>query len=395
MIKYDFDKLIDRTNTNSMKYDFMEIFLNIKDKDLLPMWVADMDFECPKPVVEAIIKRAAHPIYGYSERYDSYFESVINWMKSRHNWIIKKDWILFTPGIVPAINWLIRTFAVPGDKVIIQPPVYYPFLNAILNNGCRPLFNPLKYENGKYTMDFKDLEEKVQDSRAKILILCSPHNPVGRVWEKEELSKLGEICIKNKVLIISDEIHSDLIYKNHKHTTFASISEEFAMNSITCTAPSKTFNTAGLQASNIIIQNDNLRKLFSNTLECNPILPNPFGIAATEAAYNNGVEWLEQLLLYLEENVNYTEKYIKENLPEINMIRPEGTYLVWLDFRKLGFDEKELEGLMIHKAKLVLDEGYVFGIGGSGFERINIACPRSVVEKALNRITDLVRSLKK
>jgi len=262
---------------------------------------------------------------------------------------------------VPALNLLVRTFSFPGDKVIIQNPVYYPFDAAILNNGRHIQYNPLKYENDRYTMDYKDLEEKAKDPRVKLLILCSPHNPIGRVWTKEELTKLGEICINNDIIIISDEIHLDLILKGYKHTPFASISEKFAQHSVTCTAPSKTFNLAGLQTSNIIIPNERLRTYFSQTLESNAIMmPNSFGIVALRTAYNEGEEWLEQLLEYLNKNVDFIEEFIKEKMPEIKFIKPEGTYLAWLDFTALGKDEKELEIIMHKKAKVALDEGYVF-----------------------------------
>jgi len=392
-MKYNFDKIVDRKGTNSIKWssDWLEKMFGASD--LLSMWVADMDFECPKSVVDALIKRAKHGIYGYSEREDSYFQSIIDWNKRRNNWELKKEWILFTPGVVPALNLLVRTFSFLGDKVIIQNPVYYPFDSAILNNGRHIQYNPLKYENSRYTMDYKDLEEKAKDPRAKLLILCSPHNPVGRVWTKEELTKLGEICIKNNIIVISDEIHSDLILKGHKHTPIASISKEFAQHSVTCTAPSKTFNLAGLQTSNIIIPNEHLRTYFSQTLENNAIMmPNAFGIVALRTAYNEGEEWLEQLLEYLNKNVCFIEEFIKEKMPEVKFIRPEGTYLAWLDFAALGKDEKELEIIMHKKAKIALDEGYVFGKGGERFERINFACPQSILEKALNRIEKAIHN---
>jgi len=384
-MKYNFDEVIDRKNTNSIKFDWLE--KNFGSSDMLPMWIADMDFKCPKPIVDALIKRAKHGIYGYSERGDSYFQSIIDWNKRRNNWELKKEWILFTPGVVPALNLLVRTFSFPGDKVIVQNPVYYPFDAAILNNGRRVQYNLLKYENNRYIMNYKDLEEKAKDPRVKLLVLCSPHNPIGRVWTKEELTKLGEICIENNIIVISDEIHSDLILKGYKHTPFASISEKFAQHSVTCTAPSKTFNLAGLQTSNIIIPNEHLRTYFSQTLESNAIMkPNAFGIVALKTAYNEGEEWLEQLLEYLNKNVCFIEEFIKEKMPEVKFIRPEGTYLAWLNFTALGKDEKELETIMHKKAKIALDEGYVFGKGGERFERINFACPRSILEEALNRI---------
>jgi cystathionine beta-lyase len=386
-MQYDFDKVIHRQNTNSYKWDQGE-------KDVLPMWVADMDFEVPLPVKEAIVKKAEHGIYGYSLPQDSYFEAIINWEKKRQGWTIKKDWISFSPGIVPGINMLVRTLAQPGDKVIVQTPVYYPFFGAIINNGCRIEKNSLTLENKKYSMDFEDLEQKAKDPRATLLILSSPHNPVGRVWTKEELTRLGNICQDNDVMVIADEIHSDLIYKGNKHTPFASICEKFEQNSITCIAPSKTFNMAGLQTSAIIIPDDKIRKLFSNILDSNSLKSqNIFGITALEAAYTHGEEWLEQLIVYLGENLDFLNGFIKEKLPMIDVIKPQGTYLVWLDFRKLGLNKTVLEDLMLKKAKIWLDEGYIFGEEGEGFERINIACPRSILEKGLQRIERAIKSL--
>lgn len=390
-MKYDFDKIINRDNTNSMKWNFnKELF---GSEDVLPMWVADMDFSVPPAIVDAIKKRAEHGIFGYSGPDDEYYNSVIGWMKKRHNWNIEKDWFAFTPGVVPGIYWFIRAFTHPGDKVILQPPVYYPFYSAIKLNGCEVVLNPLKFENDRYLMDFDDLESKF-DSRVKLLILCSPHNPIGRVWGKEELMRLGEICIKHGVIVISDEIHEDLVYKEYKHIPFASISDEFAQNSVTCTAPSKTFNLAGLQTSNFIVPNSKIRTEFKNMLENNAIMfPNTFGIVALQAAYEHGEEWLDELLDYLHGNLDFLLRYIKENIPKIKVINPEGTYLVWLDCRELGMDPIALKNFMLEKAKVALDDGYVFGQGGEGFERLNIACPRSLLEEGLNRIAKAVNSI--
>ncbi|QZY55904.1 MalY/PatB family protein [Crassaminicella profunda] len=381
------NEIIDRKGTNSMKWDKAFLKKQFGRGDLLPLWVADMDFKCPQSVIHAIIKRAEHGIFGYSFRDDSYDEAVVSWNKKRHNWEIHKDWIVFTPGVVPALNYLIQAFCLPGDKVIIQDPVYYPFRKAIIDNGCQVVYNSLKMENGYYRMDFDDLEEKVKDSSVKFLILCSPHNPVGRVWEKEELVRLGKICIKNNVMIVADEIHSDLILKGHKHIPFASISEEFAQNSIICTAPSKTFNLAGLQMSNIIIANEKLRTCFKKVLTRNHVeLSNTFGIVALTAAYKEGEEWLEDVLDYLGSNVDFIEQFVKEKMPQVKFIRPQGTYLGWLDFRDMTKNKKELEDIFINKAKVALDAGYWFGKDGEGFARINFACPQKTLEEALNRI---------
>ena len=392
-MKYNFDEIIDRKGTNSAKWSKELLEQRFGDGELLPLWIADMDFKCPKPVVDALVERAKHGIYGYSERTSPYYQSIINWNKRRNNWEIKKEWILFTPGIVSALNLLVQTFSFPGDKVIIQNPVYHPFNAAILNNGRHIQYNPLKHENGRYTMDYKDLEEKAKDPRVKIFILCSPHNPVGRVWTKEELTKLGEICIKNNIIVISDEIHSDLILKGYRYTPFATISEEFAQHSVTCTAPSKTFNLAGLQTSSIIIPNERLRADFSQPLESNHITnPNAFGIVALRTAYNEGEEWLEQVLEYLNKNACFIEKFVEEKMPEVKYTKPEGTYLAWLDFTAIGKDEKELEIIMQKKAKVALDGGYIFGKGGERFERINFACPQSILEKALDRIEKAIHN---
>ena len=386
-MKYNFDNVINRRNTNSSKWDGA-------DADLLPMWVADMDFEVPPPIKDAIVKRAEHGIFGYSLPPESYYEAIINWEKRRHGWAVDKQWIAFSPGIVPAVHMLVRALAQPGDKVIVQTPVYYPFFNAIINNGCQIEKNPLQLQNKKYTMDFDDLERKVKGPRAKFLILCSPHNPVGRVWNREELVRLGELCVANDVTVISDEIHCDLIFKGHKHLPFAALDKRFAKNSVTCIAPSKTFNLAGLQTSAVIIPNAKLRGRFSNVLVSDGLRsPNPFGITALEAAYNHGEPWLEQLMDYLSDNVDFLIRFVEERLPMVEVIKPEGTYLVWMDFRKLGLDPDTLEDLMLKKARVWLDEGYIFGRGGEGFERINVACPRSLLKQGLQRIERAVNSL--
>jgi len=358
------------------------------------MWVADMDFKVPEPVIEAVKQRAEHGIFGYTARNDSYYEAITGWMERRHNWKVDKDWICHAPGVVPALGMIVRTFTKPGDKIIIQPPVYYPFTNVVEKNERIIVPNPLKYENGKYVMDFEDLENKI-DPDVKMIIISSPHNPVGRVWTKEELAQLGEICLKNNILVVSDEIHFDLILKGHTHTPFAAISEEFAQNSIVCTAPSKTFNLAGLQTSNIIIPNKTLRDQFTNTIESLFIgMTNTFGLVATESAYRYGDEWLDQLLEYLQQNVEFLTEYINQHIPELKVVPLEGTYLVWIDCRELGLDAKELEHLMQKEAKVALDEGYIFGKSGEGFTRINIACPQSTLEEGLRRIEKAVKSIR-
>ncbi|MFX0014984.1 MAG: MalY/PatB family protein [Promethearchaeota archaeon] len=391
MAKFDisiFDEVIDRSNTGSIKWDPFYLKMIFGKEDLLPLWVADMDFRAPQPVIDALVERAKHGIFGYTGPDPSrYYKSVINWFKRRHNWFLDKDWFIFSPGIVQACTYLIQRFSQPGDKIIIQNPVYYPFADIIKNNGRRIVSNQLDLIDGHYQMNFEDLEAKAKDPRLKALILCSPHNPVGRVWLKDELNRLGDICLENNILVFSDEIHCDLIFPNNKHTVFASISEEFAQYSITCTAGSKTFNLAGFQHSNVIIPNKNLRKIFKIQMENNALTtPNVFGALALQVAYDEGEEWLESLIQVLKRNLDFLKSFIKENLPQISVIEPEGTYLVWLDFRELGLEHKELEKKMLEEAKLALDSGYKFGVGGEGFERINIACPISILRESLERI---------
>ncbi|GAA0739993.1 MalY/PatB family protein [Clostridium oceanicum] len=391
-MKYNFNKLVNRDNTFSVKWNFNKELLGYED--VIPMWIADMDFETVPEVKEALINRCSHGIYGYSKNTESYHEAVIEWMKKRHGFIIKKEWLTESPGVVTAVNTIIRTFSRPGDKVVVQRPVYYPFFKAIENNGCHIVNNPLKFNGVKYSMDFEDLDKKLKDSRVKIMVLCSPHNPVGRVWQKQELEKLGKLCLKHNVLVISDEIHSDLIYKEYKHIPFASICKEFADISITCTAPSKTFNLAGLQTSNIIIPNEKLRTAYNLTMENTGINRlNLFGYIACETAYRKGEEWVSQLIDYLEGNKEFLKQYVKTNIPKLKVIEPEGTYLIWIDCRELGMTKSELKVFMLEKAGVAFDEGYIFGKEGEGFERINIACQRSILEKALKRIKKAIDTI--
>mgnify|MGYP000459828074 FL=1 len=393
-MKYNFDEVIDRTDYHSEKWDELKTKFGDIPNDVLPMWVADMEFRSPQPVIEAIKKAAEHGIYGYTSRPDSYYQVIIDWMERRHNWKVKKDWLAFSPGVVPALSFIIRAFTQPGDKVIVQQPVYYPFFRVIENNGCHVVNNPLKLSNKKYFMDYQDLEKKVDDPRVKLLILCSPHNPVGRVWQKEELIILGEICLEHNIIVVSDEIHADILFEGYKHLPFASISPAFSHHSITCTAPSKTFNLAGLQTSTIIIPNKKYYKIYNNALDSLALDENNvFGLVALEAAYRYGEDWLEQLLSYLNENLKFLMKYFKERIPRIKVIKPEGTYLIWLDCRQLGLSAKDLNNFMLKKAGVALDDGDWFGTEGEGFMRINIACPRSVLEEGLKRIERAVNSL--
>ncbi|ASN05794.1 MalY/PatB family protein [Virgibacillus necropolis] len=389
-MRYDFDQAINRYNTNSVKWDKTEKLFG--DKDILPMWIADMDFACPKPVVDAIKARADHGIFGYTARSQDYFGVFIDWVERRHNWSVEKRWIRCTPGIMTALSIAIQSFTDEMDKIIIQTPVYTPFTEVIEKNNRELVLNPLNLENERYEMDYEGLEKMVADTDVKMLILCNPHNPVGRVWSKEELMKLGEICMDNDVLVVSDEAHMDIVYKGSTHTPFASISGKFADNSITCTAPSKTFNLAGVQMANNIIPNKELRNKFTKMIDRLYLgLSNTFGITAVENAYKYGEEWFDQFVDYLEGNLNLLTEFIETNMKEIKVIPPEGTYLVWLDCRELGMDGKALEDFMRKKAKIAFDEGYTFGVGGEGFTRVNIACSRHVLKDGLRRIERAVK----
>ncbi|AXN38205.1 cystathionine beta-lyase [Peribacillus butanolivorans] len=390
-MKYNFDQEICRLGTACEKWDDLENHFGVKD--VIPMWVADMDFQSPQPIIEALKQRVEHGVYGYTLRPDSYMESIVGWLKRRHRWSIEKEWITHSPGVIPALSLAIQSFTQAGDKIIIQPPVYHHFARVIQANGREIVNNPLKLENGHYSIDFEDLEAKI-DSTVKMLILCSPHNPIGRVWSKEELTRLGQICMKHNILVVADEIHSDFVYKTHTHIPFASISEEFASHSLTCIAPSKTFNLMGVQTSSIIIPNQQLRDRYDRELNTLSIgSPNIFGVVALEAAYRHGEEWLDQLLEYLQENLEFTLSYFSKNIPQIKVIQPEGTYLVWLDCRELGFSVEEMDQFMLQEARVAMNEGHIFGMEGEGFMRLNIACPRSMLKNALGGIEKAVSSL--
>ncbi len=388
-MKYNFDEFVNRESTASVKYDLRkEIF---EKEDVIPMWVADMDFKTPDFIIKAIKKRLNHEVFGYSIRPKSYYQSIIDWVKRRHNWEIKKEWISFSPGIVPAINMAVLAYTYPGDKIIIQPPVYHPFFYAIKNNDRELVENPLNLRNGRYFINFQDLEYKLKD--AKMLILSNPHNPGGSVWTKEELEKLGELCVKNNVLVMSDEIHADLVYKNYAYTPLASISNEIANYTVTFIAPSKTFNMAALATSSVISSNKELKEKYDKVLDAIHIgMGNVFGTVASEAAYTHGDEWLDQLMEYLEKNLNLVEDYTKAKIPQIKMIRPEGTYLVWLDCSDLDLKGKDLKNFMIEDAGLGFNDGRMFGTGGEGFMRMNIACPKQIVLDALIRLEKAINN---
>ncbi|OIK12979.1 cystathionine beta-lyase [Bacillus sp. MUM 116] len=390
-MKYNFDQEINRMKTACEKWDDLETRFGVND--VLPMWVADMDFKAPPAVIETLKERVEHGIYGYTYRPDSYFEAIVDWVSRRHQWSIQKEWITHSPGVIPALAFLLRSLTQPGDKIIVQSPVYHHFFRVIESQGRTVVNNPLSYEDGRYTMDFADLEAQI-DSSVKMLILCSPHNPVGRVWTREELTLLGEICLKHNILIVSDEIHFDLVYNEYKHVPIASISEALAKQTITCFSPSKTFNIWGVQTSVVIIPNCDLRERYNREINSMAIgWATPFGIAALESAYRFGEEWLDQLIDYLKGNVDFVESYLQNNIPQIKLVKPEGTYLLWLDFRELGFCMEELDQFMLQKARLALNEGHIFGQGGEGFMRMNIACPRTTLEKALLQLERAVKQL--
>lgn len=385
----DFDTVPNRRGTNCFKYDFArEMGM---PEDVLPLWVADMDFPTAPAVLERLHALAEHGIFGYTGVKDAYFSAVHNWYAQRFGWETQRSWLVTTPGVVFAIAIAIRAFTQKGDAILIQQPVYYPFANKVTENDRQLVVNPLVLKNGRYEMDFADMERKIVDYHVKMLLLCSPHNPVGRVWTKEELLRVGEICQKHGVLVVSDEIHADFTYAGHTHRVFASVKSEFADFTITCTAPSKTFNLAGLQNSNIFIPNRQLRHAYKKELSaCGCGGTNCMGMAACQAAYEAGADWLEQLKQYLAGNLAYIRQFLREKLPDIALIKPDGTYLVWLDLRKLGLTEQQQRQLIVQDAKLWLDTGTLFGQGGEGFERINIACPRTTIEQAMQRLEHAV-----
>ena len=388
--KINFNIVVNRKNTNCLKYDFA--VRRGRPENVLPLWVADMDFKVAPEITQAIEKRVAHGIFGYSEVKEEYFEAVSAWMEQKHGWHVKEDWLVKTPGVVFALAMAVQAFTEPGDAVIIQQPVYYPFSEVIADNGRRIVDNTLELkEDGKYHINFEDFEQKVKENHVKLFLLCSPHNPVGRVWTKEELKKIAAICRKYDVIVVSDEIHEDFVF-NGKHQVFADLSEDAKNRTITCTAPSKTFNLAGLQVSNIWIANPKLREKFKKQIAAAGYSQlNTLGLTACEAAYRYGGEWHAELLGYLKSNLNFLREFLQTRLPEVKLIEPEGTYLVWLDFGSLGLTEEQREELLTKKAGIWLDSGAIFGAAGKGFERINIACPRSILKDALERIERAVR----
>src|SRR5574344_354144 len=388
-MKYNFDEVIPRQNTGSLKYDInLQIF---GSDDLLPMWVADMDFKTPDFVVNALKKRLEHPILGYFYHTDGFYQSIVNWMWKRHQWKIEKEWITFAPGIVSGLAFLIQTFTNNGDKIIVQPPVYHPFFAVIEKQGRQIVRNPLMLIEGSYQINFSDLEEKLREG-AKMMIISNPHNPVGRCWKLAELKEMAELCLAYNCLLVSVAIHSDLIMRGFKHLPVANISPEIAHHTITCMAPSKTFNIAGLATSEIIISNPELRQQFQQKMnDAVHILGNVFGDIALETAYTYGEDWLEQLIDYLMDNVKYCQEFIQSNLPKLRTFDHEATYLLWVDFRNLGLSHEELCHILVHKAKLGFNDGLIFGEEGRNFMRINLAYPRSVIKESMNRLQNALK----
>ena len=391
-MKYDFETLIPRKNMGSRKWNVMAQHNPNAAEDVIPLSVADMEFRNPPELAQGLKDYIDRSILGYTLPNDAFYQSVARWMKNRHQWDIKPEWLVQAPGVVNALFGIVKTFTEPGDGIIIMQPVYYPFSAAITQNGRELVNNALIYEDYAYRIDFDDLEKKAKDPKNKMLILCSPHNPIGRVWTREELEKVGRICIDNNVLVVSDEIHFDFILTGHKHTVFANISEEFAQHCIICTAPSKTFNIAGLKISNIVIPNDHLRK---QLLEKNQrdFASNALGIQACRICYDDCGAWKDEMLCMIEYNYQQVKKFVEEKLPQIKVIELQGTYLLWLDCTALGLSDEEMEKLTLG-ADLYLDEGYLFGPGGSGFERINLACPTRYLMAAMERFQKAISALK-
>lgn len=381
----NFDEIIDRRNTSCLKHDFA--VERGYPADILPFWVADMDFRAPAPVIDALKARAEHGIFGYTQVKDDYFAVLQNWFRTRHDWTVERRELILTPGVVFAIATAIRAFTKKGDAVLIQQPVYYPFANMIRQNERVIVDNPLRLIEGRYEIDFADFEQKIIEHRVKLFILCSPHNPVGRVWTRAELEQIAAVCLRHNVIVVADEIHEEFVRPGFRHIPFASLSEEAAATTITCTSPSKTFNLAGLQISNIFIRNAQLRRRFKEELSRTGYdEPNTLGLTGAKAAYEHGAEWLTQLLAYIEENYARTKSFLAAHLPKVQIIEPEGTYLLWLDFRAYGLSDEALNEKIIREARLWLDDGPIFGAGGSGFQRINIACPWATLETGLQNL---------
>ena len=388
-MEYNFDEIIPRRNTKSYKWD------SAADEGVLPMWVADMDFRTAPPIVNALLMRVQHGIFGYTKVPDSYFEAVKDWFFRRHGFNINTDWILYTTGVVPALSAIILAITKPRDKIIVQTPVYNCFFSSIRNNRCEIVNNNLIYSNGNYSIDFDDLEQKASDPDAKLLQLCNPHNPTGRVWTYDELKKLGDLCLKYNVLVVSDEIHCDLVYSGHKHIPFASISEQFANGSVTCIAPSKTFNLAGLQVANILAADPVVRQKIDKALNINEVCEiSPFAVEATIAAYSHprSEEWFNQLITYLWDNYQLVLRFFEDHLPQFRITPLQATYLVWIDCSSLKISSRDFSTLLLKRGKIWLNEGTIYGDAGEGFIRLNIACSRILLREGLDRFKQIVET---
>lgn len=387
----DFDTPVERKGTDCLKYDFA--VERGMPADILPLWVADMDFRISSYIQDALTAQAAHGIYGYSDSKEDYFAAVRDWMKRKHGWQVEEKWLVKTPGVVFALAMAVRAFTKEGEAVMIQQPVYYPFSSVIKDNGRKLVSNTLvQKEDGHYEMDLADFERKVKEEKVKLFFLCNPHNPVGRVWDRESLLEIGRICVENHVVVVSDEIHADFIFEG-THQVFADLSDKIRDISVTCTAPSKTFNIAGLQVSNIFIANDSLRRRFVKEISAAGYSQvNASGLVACRTAYAQGEEWYQGMMAYVRANIDFAEQYIREQIQEIRMRKPEGTYLLWLDFRRLSLTSEELEDLIVRKAALWLDSGAIFGACGEGFQRINAACTRATLTEALGRIKNAIKN---
>jgi cystathionine beta-lyase len=389
---WNFDKTLNREGTNCIKYDLREDTFG--RKDVIPMWVADMDFNTPDFIVNALKERLSHPIYGYTARPKEYYSSIIDWHIKRHNWKMEREWISFTPGVVPALNFCTLALTSPGDSIIVQPPVYFPFFSAVEAHGRKLIYNQLKETADGWVMDFESLESTISTS-TRMIIISNPHNPVGRAWSESELRRLSEICLKNKIIILSDEIHCDLVLPGYKHIPIASLSEEIANSTITCLAPSKTFNLAGLSTSSVVISNPELRRSFKKTIDGLHIgNGNIFGSIASTAAYTMGHEWLDALIDYIDDNIEFADEYCRKMIPEIIPVKPEATYMIWLDCRRFGMTGKELKDFFVKSAGVGMNEGSSFGPGGEGFMRMNVATSRSILAKAMEQIEKAISTIR-
>lgn len=391
--RYDFDKVIDRRGTDCLKYDFA--VERGKPADVLPFWVADMDFAVADEVKEALVQRVQHGIFGYSDSKGGYFDAVAAWYRRNFNWQVQPQWLVKTPGVVFALAMAVQAFTKAGDGVLIQRPVYYPFSQVIEANGRRLVNSPLRFNGSRYEMDLADFERQITENNVKLFILCSPHNPVGRVWSESELRAVGDICLRHGVIVVSDEIHADFTWEGHRHRVFASLGQSYADNCIVCTAPSKTFNLAGLQVSNIFIPNDKLRQRFLAAMDrAGYSQLNALGLVACEAAYTHGQQWLDQVRQYIYANIQFVEQYFRQHIPQIKLVKPEGTYLLWLDCSSLEMTAAQRERWLLEIAGLWLDDGSMFGSEGNDFERLNVACSRATLQQGLDRLRDACGALK-